>query len=262
MSIRRIGLIVPSSNTTMETEVPELLARHARTSGQRYTLHSSRAVLHTVDPESLHRMVGEGDRCAAELADARVEVIGYACLIALMAEGARAHERIEPRLAEVVSEAGGNAPVISSAGALVRTILDMGLQRVAIVTPYLPALTEMVADYLRAYDIEVVDSLSLGVADNHKVGQLDPSGLPEHARRLERHRAEGIVLSACVQMPSLEAVQPVQDELGLPVLSAATATTRELLAALGEPTEVGGAGAALGSAQPTAQSAEARFASR
>jgi hypothetical protein len=32
---RRIGLIVPSSNVTMETELPELLARHPSASARR-----------------------------------------------------------------------------------------------------------------------------------------------------------------------------------------------------------------------------------
>ncbi|WP_028927599.1 maleate cis-trans isomerase family protein [Pseudonocardia acaciae] len=243
MPTHRIGLIVPSSNTTMETEVPELLRRH---SDAAFTTHSSRAVLHTVDPESLHRMVGEGDRCAAELADARVAAIGYACLIALMAEGPKAHEHIEPRLQEVA----GGTRVTSSAGALVRTLLELGLRRVAIVTPYLPALTDLVVGYLAAYDIEVVDSVSLGVPDNHEVGCLDPVALPGHARRLDLRRADGLVLSACVQMPSLPAVDLVEREVGMPVVTAATATTRELLRAVGLPPVVPGAGAAL--AQPAA----------
>lgn len=251
MSVHRIGLIVPSSNTTMETEVPELLDRHE--TQDRFTIHSSRAVLHTVDPESLHRMVGEGDRCAAELADARVAAIGYACLIALMAEGPKAHEKIEPRLTEVATANGCPAPVLSSAGALVRTVLDLGLSRVAIVTPYLPALTDMVIRYLAAYDIEVTDSVSLGVADNHRVGELDPHDLPGHVERLDLGRADGLVLSACVQMPSLPAVEAVQNKVGLPVVTAATATTRELLSAAGLPPVVAGAGAAL--AQPASTSA-------
>lgn len=245
MPTHRIGLIVPSSNTTMETEVPELLRRHAEGADATFTVHSSRAVLHTVDPESLHRMVGEGDRCAAELADARVAAIGYACLIALMAEGPRAHERIEHQLGEVVAANGATAPVISSAGALVRTLLDLGLRRVAIVTPYVPELTELVIRYLSAYDVDVVDSVSLGVADNHAVGDLDPTDLPRHVERLDLTRADGVVLSACVQMPSLPSVQIVQDKVGLPVVTAATSTTRELLAAIGLPAAVRNAGAAL-----------------
>jgi maleate isomerase len=47
-------------------------------------------------------------------------------------------------------------------------------------------------------------------------------------------------------MPSLPAVQRVQDETGLPVVTAATSTTREILLALGLEPIVPDAGAALG----------------
>lgn len=257
MTQHRVGLIVPSSNTTMETELPELLRRSVAGSTDTVTTHSSRAPLHTVEPAELHRMVLEGDRCATELSDARVDAIGYACLIALMAEGPRAHERVEKHLAEVAAANGGPAPVVSSAGALVRAIVNLNLRRVAIVTPYVPALTDMVIEYLSAYDIEVVDSVSLGVADNHAVGCLDPAGLPTAVDRLSLDHADGVVLSACVQMPSLPMVQTVQNTIGLPVVTAATSTTRELLVALGLPTSVEGGGAALGQGQTRDQSVSA-----
>jgi maleate isomerase len=53
------------------------------------------------------------------------------------------------------------------------------------------------------------------------------------------------VVSACVQMPSLPLVQQVEDELGLPVLSAATAGAFTLLDQLGLPVDLPGAGRLL-----------------
>jgi maleate isomerase len=41
--------------------------------------------------------------------------------------------------------------------------------------------------------------------------------------------ADAVVLSACVQMPSLPAIQIVEDKLGLPVLSAASSTVYKIL---------------------------------
>ena len=241
----RVGLIVPSSNVTMETELPALLRRHPAVAARGVTFHSSRAALHRVDAESLRRMVAESERCAAELADARVDVVAYACLIAVMAEGRGAHEAAEERLANALAAAGSPAPVTSSAGALVRTLQGLGARRVAIVTPYLKPLTRMVADYLAAYGLDVVDSVSLEVADNVEVGRLDPTRLIGHARGLSLARADAVVLSACVQMPSLTVIDEASRDLGLPVLSAATATAREILALLAEEPVVPGAGAAL-----------------
>jgi maleate isomerase len=242
-AVKRVGLIVPSSNTTIETEVPAML-RAARL-GVDFTFHSSRAVLHNVDADSLARMVAEGDRCVAELSDARPDVLVYACLVAVMAAGPRAHEASEARLAEIARDHGCDAPVISSAGALIRTLQREGAARVAIMTPYMPELTRRVAEYIEAYDIEVVDSLSLAVSDNVEVGRLDSSRLPEHARSLDLSRADMLIASCCVQMPSLPALDPIEEQTGLPVISAATATTAELLDALGLERAVPDAGSLL-----------------
>jgi maleate isomerase len=230
----------------METEIPELLRRHAEAYASSVTFHSSRARLHTVDAESLARMVGDSERCAAELGDAQIEVLAYACLVAVMAQGPDAHVEVEQRMANVLAEGSSpTAPVTSSAGALVRTLKALKLRRVAVVAPYLPPLTRLVVEYLEHSGVTVVDSVSLSVSDNCAVGRLDPAELRGHVAKLDLADVDGIVLSACVQMPSLSAVQQVEDAFGLPVVTAATATTREILLALGLEPQVREGGAAL-----------------
>lgn len=243
--MKRVGLIVPSSNTTMETEIPQLLGRYG--TGQ-FTFHTSRARLHTVDVESLSRMVDDGERCAAEVGDADVDVVAYACLVALMSRGTGAHKSVEAKLSDVIrANLAKDVPIVSSAGALVRTMKELGLRKVALVAPYMPPLTRMVVDYIEADGFTVVDSISLSVADNLKVGRLDPYRLPVHVSGLNLSGADGLILSACVQMPSLPVVQKVQDQVGIPVITAATCTAREILLGLGLDPKVSGAGAALGS---------------
>jgi len=222
-----------------------MLARQARASGARFSFHSSRAALHQVTEEALDQMVRDGDRCARELSDARVDAIVYACLIAIMARGAGAHDQIESRLAEVAEENGSPTPVISSAGALVRGLNSLGAERVAIITPYMRPLTELVIRYLEGHGIEVVDAISLEVADNVAVGRLDPAQLGPLASRLEKDRADAVILSACVQMPSLPVLQAVEREIAMPVISAATASVFELLRTLELETQVPDAGSLL-----------------
>jgi maleate isomerase len=106
-------------------------------------------------------------------------------------------------------------------------------------------LTGVVIDYLAGYGIEVVSSLSLEVPDNVEVGRLDPHQLVGLAKGLDLARSDAVILSACVQMPSLAVLDEAERQLSRPVLSAATATAREVLELLGEPPLVDGAGAAL-----------------
>ncbi len=243
----RIGLVVPSSNTTIETEVPQMLIRRAAMTGEAFTFHSSRAVLHSVDPESLDRMVSQVDRCASELADARVDAIVYACLVAVMARGPGEHDRVEEQLREASRQPDeGYEPVISSsAGALVRSLDAHRLRKVAILTPYVEALTEQVVAYLSGAGVRITDAMSLGVPDNIKVAQLDPTRLPDLADQMDLSSADALIISACVQMPSLAVIPKAERQLDLPVLSAATATVHDLLIRLGLSPEVPDAGALL-----------------
>src|SRR6476469_9612783 len=169
-SLHRIGLIVPSSNTTMETELPELFRWRSAATGERFTWHSARVSMARVTAEELHRMVEASDLAALSLADSPVDVIAYACLVAVMCRGVGAAAEVEGRLGAALSSAPRRPPVVSSAGALVDALRAVGASR---------------------------------------------------------------VLSACVQMPSLSVVQQVEDELGVPVVTAATATARSILLALG-----------------------------
>ena len=122
----RIGQIVPSSNTTMETEIPAMLLARQAVRPERFTFHSSRMRMKKVVKEELAAMDAESDRCALELSDARVDVLGYACLVAIMAMGHGYHRVSQERLHGRTVENGGAAPVITSAGALVDALKVMG----------------------------------------------------------------------------------------------------------------------------------------
>ena len=87
MTSFRIGQIVPSSNTTMKTEIPALLMARQAVRPERFTFHSSRMRMKNVTKEELEAMDADSDRCALELSDAKVDVLGYACLVAIMSMG-------------------------------------------------------------------------------------------------------------------------------------------------------------------------------
>lgn len=231
-SQRRIGLIVPSSNTTMETELPALFRRREAIRPESFTFHSGRASMRQVTPEELRAMVASSERAAEQVADAGVDAIAYACLVAVMAQGAGAHREIEPRLAAAAAAGGDAIPLISSAGALVAALEHLGVRRIALIAPYMKQLTATVCDYLAYCGVEVVRSVSLEVADNRAVGRLDTDDLVEVAADVKTSDVDGLVLSACVQMPSLAAIGPVQASVDIPVVTAATATTWALLHAL------------------------------
>ena len=228
----RIGQIVPSSNTTMETEVPAMLQRAILGDGMSFTFHSSRAPMKTVTKDELTAMNGHMARCAQELTDARMDVIASACLVAIMCQGPGYHRETEQALRDVCRKDAPNTEIITSAGALIEGLNTIGAKKIAIVTPYVKNLTELVAGYIESEGIEVLDAISLEIPNNLEVGARDPMALIQIARRLSVANIDALVLSACVQMPSLPALAPVQRTVDVPVLSTASATVFQILRGL------------------------------
>ena len=241
----RVGQIVPSSNTTMETEVPAMLLARQAIRPERFTFHASRMRMKKVVKEELEAMDRDSDRCALELSDARVDVLGYACLVAIMSMGLGYHRQSEQRLHQRTLDNGAPAPVVTSAGALVEGLQALGAKRIVVLCPYLKPLTQLVVDYLAAEGFEVLDHIALEISDNLEVGRHDPTRLIEIYKRLDRRGADAIVLSACVQMPSLPVIAQVEAEAGIPVVSAAVCTAYAMLKRLKLEPVVPGAGALL-----------------
>ncbi len=248
MGSHRIGLIVPSSNITMETEIPALLRFREQVSPEHFTFHSSRMRMKHVTKEELAAMDADSDRCALELSDARVDVMGYACLVAIMAMGLGYHCQSQSRLQGVTVTNGNPAPVVTSAGALVEGLKAIGARRVALVAPYMKPLTELVVAYIRNEGIEVADWRALEIPDNLAVAAHDPMKLPDIVRGMKTDDVDAVVLSACVQMPSLSAVPMAEAVTGKPVVTAAIATTWQMLKALKLDTRVPGGGTLLSGA--------------
>lgn len=242
MSHHRIGLIVPSSNVTVETEMPAILGTDPSAT---FSFHASRMRMTTVSPAQLAAMNAQRERCVIELGDADPEVLLYACLVALVVGGPGEHERVESLVAEQLATGGSAAKIRSSAGALVETLHAVGARRIALVTPYMRPLAEQVVAYLESYGMEVVDWRALEVEDNAAVGCIPGEQVMSAARSLDLTDVDVLVLSACVQMPSLALVDAAEAELGVPVVTAATAGAYSILSALDLPLQLTGAGSLL-----------------
>jgi maleate isomerase len=242
MTLHRIGLVVPSSNVTVETELPALLRRHPFAG---FSFHSTRMRMHTVSAAQLAAMNAQRERCVMEIADASPDVILYACLVAVMVGGPGEHRRVESAVAEQLAAGGSPALIRSSAGALVEALRAIDANRIAIVTPYLRPLAEQVVGYLESESFKVGDWRALEVADNAEVGCIRGERVLRAARSLDLTGVDALVISACVQMPSLDLVESAEEEFGIPVLSAATAGAYSILRSLNLPVAILGAGSLL-----------------
>ncbi len=116
MAVHRIGLVVPSPNATVETELPALLRPHPFAG---FSFHSTRMQMHTISAAELAAMNAQRERCVMEIADASPDVILYACPIAVMVgdqASTRASKAVSPSSLRPADRRpwSGPAPVRSS----------------------------------------------------------------------------------------------------------------------------------------------------
>jgi maleate isomerase len=201
--------------------------------------------MQAVTEEGLWAMNAQRERCVAELLDTSCQVLLYGCLVALMAQGPGEHRRVLAEIGEQVSDQESVPAIVTSADALLEALRALSAQRIALVMPYTKPLAQKVVDYLAAEQLEVTDWVALEEPDNAAVACIPGEHILAAARTLDLRQADALVLSACVQMPSLPFIEAAEEEFGLPVLSASTAAAFTLLRRLHLPTVLPDAGRLL-----------------
>jgi len=119
-------------------------------------------------------------------------------------------------------------------------------------------LVEQVVGYLEAEGFDVAGWSALEVADNAEVGCIAGDRVMQAARGLDLAGGDALVISACVQMPSLNLVVAAEGEFGLPVLSAVTAGAFALLRHLDLAPALPGAGRLLATGAASAGGSDVR----
>jgi maleate isomerase len=132
----RLGLIVPSSNSTNEPEF-------ARWLPDGVSLHTARMRLEGVDAESLGAMADEIERCTDLLATADVDAIAYGCTTGSLVHGPGYDEEIEGRI-----ESAADVPAVATAASVKRAFARLRLERLAITTPYVEDLNDREVKFL------------------------------------------------------------------------------------------------------------------
>ena len=219
----RIGLIVPSSNTTMEPEF-------WRMAPEGVSVHTSRVRLSEVTPEALRLMASEAVRASEELATADVNVIVYGCTSGSLLEGVEWEERLRREIRE---RAGVEA--ITTAQAVVEALRALGVRRVAVATPYIDEINSRERSFLERSGFSVVRIRGLGIVRNTDIGRQPPWVAYRLAKEVAREAgrsADGVFIS-CTNFRTIEVIELLEVELQLPVVSSNTASMWLALRTLG-----------------------------
>lgn len=110
-------------------------------------------------------------------------------------------------------------PATTISTAQVQALRTLGVQRVAVAGPYPPEVTQLLVDFLEGHGFEVTGSQSAGMETEWEIGNSMPSVWYNLARAVNSPRAECVLL-ACSGIRTAAIIEPLETDLGKPVVSA------------------------------------------
>ena len=220
-SSRRVGLLVPSSNTVMEPDLWRALPPGA-------TLHTGRMYLEDTTPEGENRMLDEHViPPARDLATARPDLIVFGCTSA----GALRGNDYDAELCRRISDLSG-VPTVSVIASVRRSIAASGARRVAVVTPYVDALNQRIKESVEADGVEVAAIAGLGISDNFEIAAVPGEEIVDFAERSLRGLDVDLAFVSCTNFPAVRVLPELERRLGLPVVTSNQAAIAAVLALL------------------------------
>ena len=214
---KKIGLIVPSENTVVETD----FHRYLDCSG--ITVHTSRLrwksgkavssldVLRSMNWDDL-------DLAAQQLADANVDYIVYGCTSGSFVGGKKWDSKIKKRITKTTS-----IDSITVSSAIISALNHLKIQKPAVVTPYPNQVNQALIRYLNEHRIGTTNLATFDEPDMVKHADITPGSINRKARTAIKKETDGILI-ACAQLRAIDIAQVLEEDLGLPVVTAVQAS--------------------------------------
>lgn len=244
---KRIGVMVPSTNTTCEADFQMVVPRGFTVHGQRLWLTNE-----ALGEDGMVRMNAEIESGARYLATARVDAISYGCTTGSFFKG----PGWDREMLALIERAGG-VPAVATSPSVVEALRAFGARRISVATPYPEWNNQRLRAYLTAEGFEVLNleaEPTAARAGNQGINDQDPSVVAAFASRACRPEADALLCS-CTAWRSVEAVEEIEQRTGKPVVTSNQASIWMTLRRLGHIEPIAGFGRLLRNLAPVTTAA-------
>ncbi|WP_052867022.1 maleate cis-trans isomerase family protein [Streptomyces niger] len=193
------------------------------------SLHLTRTPFVPVEVSlDLARLVSEHEtlrEAVQALSAVAPRVVSYACTSGSFVGGVAG----ERAMCAAMRQAG-EVPSVTTSGALLDALCEIGARRIAVVTPYTKSVTDSLEDYLAEGGITVTGRAYLGLTRH--IWKVPYRDVVDMARQAVVGAADALFIS-CTNLPTYDVIPQLEAELRMPVLSANQVTMWGALRAIG-----------------------------
>lgn len=209
----RLGLLVPSTNTTMESEWWRMVPVGV-------SVHTARMLKPVETNEEILIKMEEdhAEEAAAEVATANVDVIAFGCTTGSLVKG-KGHDR---QIADKI-KALTSIPAVTTSTAVLSALRAFRITKVSLVTPYIDALNRKEVAFFEANGFHIVGVKSLELLHTSEIGRQESSVAYRMAKSLSATDCDGYFIS-CTNFRTIEVIEILEQELRKPVITSNQAT--------------------------------------
>jgi maleate isomerase len=212
----KVGALVPSSNSVFERDAMLTLPTGI-------SLHTARMKLTHDDEEQLRGLLDHVPTAAADVVDAGVAAIAFACTTGSLAGGLG----YDKRICELI-EATADVPATTASTAVVEALTALEVERLVLVSPYEPWLNARVVEFLEGSGFSVAAMHGFSLTEGDAQEAVSPEQIAAVVRSLDADDVDGALIS-CTNFRGIEATHVLATQLDKPVVSSNGATLWRLL---------------------------------
>lgn len=207
--MRRVGLLIPHTDTTLEFDLQRELDRDI-------SVHTERMFLADVTLASERKMVIEELPRALRYLDALpLDVAVFGCTSAGTLDSFRGDARLREKMNETL-----RCPVVSAFHAVYERLQHIRAQNIALITPYTEHITTQMAEQFHEAGISVQFQVGMGITNDIATGNVTPDEIVRYVEQYKQEvsRSETIFLS-CTNLRALECKTELEQLFSLPVVT-------------------------------------------
>ena len=202
----RIGMILPSTNTVAEQEF-------FRMAPEGISTHVTRVKLTATNPEGLKAMANNALRATDEMMSCLADVIIYGCTSGSFVQGVEWEENFRKELCEKAQR-----PVLTTANNCPLALQALEKKNITIATPYIDSLNTAAYRYYSDLGYNIVSMKGMGIEVATNIGKNPPHAIYNLGKSAVTADTEVLFLS-CTGIRSIEIVDMLERDLGIPVFS-------------------------------------------
>jgi maleate isomerase len=203
--MRHFGVLIPSTNTTVEVEFTRLLPTDLQVHVGRLGKGGNTPFSPSLDADVAYQ--------AKLLGTAKVEVIALAQTSASLFS-----DDYDQRTIQAMQDAAG-VPALTSAVAIGRAVHALGAQSIALVSPYSADVINRAKRYYETrHGLRVLAMEPFGATDAYAIGNLGPENARDAFARINRPEIEVLVVPGG-NFPTMAHIPQWEQEFGKPVIA-------------------------------------------